>query len=504
MKHVRYLAFAVIGLAAFAWRGDAQQAVTSARADTVSSVKKMAADISTPAPCAVDPDWIRSPSLPNEVPGTRSMCDFNQFAWQSFLYLVQPTAKGSRVLNFESWMPSYGIFVAAGQHPIPFGNRPPDPCTTPASAFGKATGEDPFFFSNLVKQAGVAQQLIAPDGRLVYYSIAINEPGYDMIVGCDLYRSQCAGPLKPQNPGIDLIAQYPNLAFPDGAVELKGSWKVLSNKEVEAGLFHTVSGLIQRPSDGKSCQTVTLGLVGLHIVSKTPKTRGLVWASFEHRNNAPPCSNLNALPPLGEKWNFFDPAKCENCTTNIYQPGHPAQVCRMHPQGDPTIGIFPDGQDCDEDPNQFICQEKVRAMLAESTNAIRQINDSAWRQIKQAGGAIDPVWANYELIGNVWTRDNIIPPQLQVQVGSLSAANTTMETYVQNGASGRTAANNCFSCHNQTAAKFGKQLPPIGLSRIFDRLRDNTGGCQDGKLPKICAPYYGNAGPTTTQTEARP
>ena len=140
-------------------------------------------------------------------------------------------------------------------------------------------------------------------------------------------------------------------------------------------------------------------------------------------------------------------------------------------------------------------------MLAESTAAMRQINASAQQRIGQAGEAIDPVWANYELVGNLWTRDNVTPPQLQAQVGSLSAANTTMETYVQNGASGQTAANNCFSCHNQSTAEFGKSLPPIGMSHIFDKLMAPSGGCQDGRLPANCAAYVGNAEPANALKE---
>jgi hypothetical protein len=452
-----------------------------------------AAETAAASGCAADPAWIRSPSLPAEVPGTGSICNFEQFAWQSLLYLVQPTAADPEILQFESFMPNYGVFVAAGGQPTPYGQHPPDPCNDPATVAAKATGAAPFVYSNIVKQAGVEQPLIDPNGQFAWYGLSVNETAYDMLTRCELYRSDCAGPLKPGNAGtVDLIGAYPNLAFPDGAFELKTAWKVLRPEEESSGLFYSTAGWIQPPGQGGACESVTLGLAGIHVVGKTPETPALVWASFEHRNNAPDCSDLAAAPPLGGSWSFFDPATCDNCTTNFYEPGQPAQVCRMHPQGDSTIGTFPAGQSCEEDPNQFACQEATKAMLAESTEAIRELNANVQEMIRDAGGAIDPVWANYELVGNVWTRGGVTPPQLQAQVGSLSAANTAMETFVQNGPSARTNPNNCFSCHNQDSGTFGRNLPPVGLSHLFDEVAPKSGGCADGSLPAACGPYTTN------------
>src|SRR5690606_10769363 len=66
------------------------------------------------ASCPADPSWISSPSLPGDVPSPVSNCGFQQFMWQSLLYLVQPSSSPGE-LNFETWMPEYGIFVGANQ-----------------------------------------------------------------------------------------------------------------------------------------------------------------------------------------------------------------------------------------------------------------------------------------------------------------------------------------------------------------------------------------------------
>jgi hypothetical protein len=117
-------------------------------------------------------------------------------------------------------------------------------------------------------------------------------------------------------------------------------------------------------------------------------------------------------------------------------------------------------------------------------------------------GDPNKLWANYELVGNVWTVDGVLPPNLQTQRGSLSSANTTMETYVQNGEANVTNPNNCFSCHNldgKTMVSSPGQasrpvtLPPAGLAHIFNLLNTATSGCDNGSsLPATpaCSVYY--------------
>lgn len=307
-----------------------------------------------------------------------------------------------------------------------------------------------------------------------------------MLTSCQLYRASCAGPLKPNNRGIDLSAKYPALAFPSGTVELKTSWMVLDRAQVDSALFYVVPGWVQH--DGSPCRAVQLGLTGMHIVSKTPSTPALIWATFEHRNNAPDAGNTGAAPPLGGSWNFFNPA-CADCTTNTYQTGKPAQVVRMHPQGNSSIGTFPGGQGCEVDPTQFACQDKVRKGLDESSQAIQAINASAQALIRANPGLINPVWANYELVGNVWTIGGAVPPVLQAQQGALSAANTSMETFVQNGVANVSNPYSCFSCHNMQGPTLDQSLPPVGLSHLFHEIQ-MPGGCADGALPAACSPYY--------------
>jgi hypothetical protein len=430
--------------------------------------------------CAANLAWLTSSSLPTEVPAPQDDCSFQQFMWQSMLALVQPTTTNPPRVSFETWMPFYGIFIKDGV-PTPWGQEPPTGC----DAGGKSGGNPLRLYSDIILQAGIDQPLMDLKGEYVYYGMSVDQTAYNMITQCQLYMANCAGPLKPGNHGIDLIRRYPNLALPNSAVELKTSWMIVDDATASAGRFYVVPGYVQH--HGSACRQVKLGLVGMHIVSKTPNFPALIWATFEHRNNAPDCNNTAAPPPLPGGWNFFNPS-CTNCQTNTYQAGRPAQICRMHPQGNSSVGTFPGGADCTADPSQYACQDKVRASLTHSTQAIDSINQSVWAMIQANSQRINPVWANYELVGNVWTVNGTVPPYLQAQNGALSAANTSMESFVQNGVAGVSNPYSCLSCHNMQGPSASENLPPAGLSHLFDNVQ-MPGGCSTGSLPAACGPY---------------
>lgn len=453
------------------------------------------------SPCNAELNWISNPSLPTDVPKNPSNCDFQQHMWQSLFYLIQPSKTAPEAREFETWMPSYGIFVKDKQQPTPWGSIPkPSDCEVPKHLTNN------FIFSNLTLQAGSHQPLIDQQLNDVYYTIAVNEPAYDFITGCDLYREQCGITLAPDllepttKPVVNIPLKYPNLAFPDQSIELKNSWKVLTPDELTSNSFYTTYGSVKSP--GKPCmENVALGLVGMHIVSKTPTHPEFIWATFEHKNNAPDCGNLSATPPLGGDWTFYD-KDCtgDDCSTNEYHPGKATQVCRMHPWGDPVQGVFPNGLDCSSTPPPaYICDKDVQQyVIGPNTANLIAINQSVNNMLSSLpNNNVNKLWANYELVGNLWTQDGNLPPYLQSQRGSLSSANTTMETYVQNGEANVTNPNSCFSCHNldgktstssSLEGSMPVQLPPAGLSHIFNLIQKNTTGCNNGSsLPKTAA-----------------
>jgi hypothetical protein len=364
-------------------------------------------------------------------------------------------------------------------------------------------------YSNLTLQAGAHQPLIDRALKDVFYNVSVNEAAYRFITGCELYKAQCALTLAPDllTPGgmrvVDLPGKYPRLAFPNHSIELKTSWKILTAAEAAGRTFYMTQGSVQAPG-GDCLDKVTLGLVGMHIVTKTPTHPEFIWATFEHKNNAPDCGNTGAQPPLGGDWTFYD-KKCRDCVTNEYVKGKPTQLCRMHPWGNPVDGTFPNNLNCASvPPPGYICDPVVQQNIINPNTAnLKSLNDSVTAMLRKLP-ADNPnrLWANYALVGNVWTVNGALPPNLQTQRGSLSAANTTMESYVQNGEANVTNPNNCFSCHNlngktpvssQDQASRPVTLPPAGLAHIFNLLDLATTGCDDGRsLPAgtACSIYH--------------
>ena len=433
--------------------------------------------------CTFNASWITGGDFPSEVDGG-DFCDFQQFMWHAFTEITKPSSTTGKLV-FETWMPTYGIFVGPGKQPSQWGSVPPNQCAT-------APGDTKLMFTNLTKQAGVGQPLVDQQGNKVYYGISLNETAYNFVTDCDLYKSECAAQLDGQLGGVDLIKKYPKLAFPDGSVELKSAWKQLTPTEASSGKFYKIEGLIQ-PNAKKptQCETKTLGLVGLHIVAKTANHPEFIWGTFEQENNAPDCTDLSPSAPVGD-WTFFDSTTYNNCDgeycTNHYQSNTPTQVCREHPYGDSNLGRYPNGNNCTVTPNQRICQPEVKQQLTDNTTAIKSINANA-KQVFNAGHS---VWSNYFLTGNVWTSDGsaaatgVVPASQRAWSGSLSSANISMETYVQNGQAGIMNPANCFTCHSMVSADGSPDLPPVGLSHIFNQLIPKTGGCETGNLPASC------------------
>ena len=393
--------------------------------------------------CAASTSWFSNPSIPTEVTGgtAANNCAFHQFAWQAFIAMVQPstTSPGERV--FETWMPDYGVFVTSGQ-PLPWGKEPPTPCPNDAP-----TATDRFFVPRVMKTDNAAINpnhtdqafggaLYDQKKNVVYYESWMNKTEYDFITGCQLYNKGC------------IAASPKNIALPAGSIEIKTSWRTFPRGQGPAG-FYTVDGVV-----GKDCQPVTVALVGFHLVANTPDHPEFIWATFEHKDNAPDCTN--PLSPTGPSWSFNNPA-CKDCPPN--KPGtNPTQVCRVNPWGGGST------------ENVANIQSLDRSVFSTLSNLVNT-QPQKYRDMA--------VWLNYYLTGNIWTLDGQLPPTTSNARGSLIAANTTMESFAQNMS--------CFTCHKMDASSaFKNATAPAGLSHFFFEAAQ-SGGCNAGKGPMPAA-----------------
>ena len=394
--------------------------------------------------CPASASWFTDPSQPSEVANglDANNCDFHQFAWQSFINSVQPAGNGE--LIFESWMPDYGVFVPSGTSVTPWGQQPAAPCSGSTALASKqfvrprtpkASGDaiDP----NSSTQA-TGDPLYDQANQLVYYSIWMNETEYNFITGCEFYNSSC------------ITAAPQGTALPPGSIEVKAAWRQFSGAAPDD--MYTIQGVV-----GSACTPVTLGLVGFHLVINTPLHPEFIWATFEHVDNAPDCSNPQPAPADG--WSFNNPncvANGQPCQTN--QSGVvPTQACRVNPWG---------GGSSQNVANIQAINASVQSTLA----GLQSSNPDVYKAMA--------IWQNYEMTGNLWTVNGQLPPNPNVQAGSLANANLTMETFFQ-------PDGNCFTCHQMNGPFSGASA--ANISHLF-HFPVQSGGCNNGAgpLPTSC------------------
>lgn len=434
----------------------------------VAAVASAPADAGPPA-CLADASWFKDPQMPTEVPLGKNAdnCSFHQFEWQMFLDLVKPSGEG---IELESWMPDFGVFVPANQKPVDWGKRPPPPagCNVPGGAskhilrqVPRLAGLPAGITTEGILEAGSNAPLVDKNHRWVQFEVTVNKTQYDYLTQCDLYRQGC------------FTSSAANISFPAGSVELKTAWRIVETcdlpdspkpcKPEDASRYYTTKAVVTPygvPASANKCQAVTVALVGLHAVHKTPLHPEWIWATFEHVDNAPDCTNPAQPPPGG--WTFNDPScdatKCPpNAFINACNPTDPTKKNKF----DPTCAKPPI-------PTQVCRKNPEGGGSATNMGNIISINESI-HKLMPASWA---VWKNYKLVGGLWKDISQSPP---TQAGSLLAANTTAETYLQ--------TINCFACHTPAPVTTPPNLQ-ADFSHVFGAMQG--GGACPGTLPPQC------------------
>lgn len=368
---------------------------------------------------------------PSTALTSSSNCAFHVWSTQMFLWLTQtdPATGQPRVLSQYSLS---DLFAPLGS----------------ASA-GKAAGtvlkltpklaKSNTVDLDLVHQAGSAGVLVDQQNRAIYYSQYVNKTFYDFV------RKR----FFPQQPGAtfdpDLLAAAVGTKefFEPGAMELKVSWKIVepgseaSNNKKLFTVPAEIYGL--KLVDGKivvdtgSTRPTTVALVGMHVVGVVEDHPEFIWATFEHRDNAPdlpagltPVSNE---PVSDTSWTFYaakTPAKESN-----QNPAGTLSLNEKTQALDPTVNVF----------RQFAFGTiKGGPSAAVNVANIQHINAFTAQKFEPS----DSVWKNYMEIGAIWMLPDTLKPDQFPSVelrGSTMLSNATMETFTQN-------EQQCFSCHN--------------------------------------------------------
>jgi hypothetical protein len=351
---------------------------------------------------------------------------FDDFSWQDFIALNWPAAKDRRGVAdsmkkfgapaervvWESWKSMGELFPVdplknpptpwdsfAATLPIRRPGKGKAALMTLARLVGNNAGKTKFLggLSKLedINQAGFENlefPLVAQTGTFVRYEIRVNKTSYNWILDGKFYlRKNLPGPEAP-------------LEFLDQSITVKGAWVELPDDEkVRKRFYHTTALLLDWDSNGNPVpREQVVGLIGMHIVHKTPKRKNWIWATFEHVDNtdglSPTLSSKPAVP-------WGTPG------TNIPPP---------------TIEI---GKPIPKNPKPV---EVARKTAIHPTT--QKIND-AYRTHPQIKSTI---WANYQLVATQWPT----PPgngAATKRFPKTNVANVTMETYHQD--------TGCMNCH---------------------------------------------------------
>lgn len=404
-------------------------------------------------------------------PADNTPCDFYKWASRMFLWLTSPTADGAIMFGdqfFDVVPTASGKFSV-----IPNGSGV-------AKTFALRDRKDDF---NSTGQAGGSGVLVSQANSLTYYGLAINDVYEAYWANHASFTGDLVNNFPTTQAELDTIQTAAGTTFKDGialAMELKTSW--VDAASVNKSKYLTITATVPNYSQSSTTtwtlngtETVELALVGIHVVGTVAGHPEMVWATFEHVDNAPDkgftytntsgTTTTTSFPASGS-WVFASSGVKDSnhvdelahvSSGNIVATGSapigPSDVVRIVPWGSLAASNIPAGMG----------QSAIDDIVSNTTDVL-SLNAS----INDALSAVGDVRANYVLVGGIWSQKGQIPTSGTNDFlrGTLAAANATMETFHQfPDANNGFVSQNCFTCHSGTTGQ------GITTSHIFSGLQ---------------------------------
>lgn len=422
-------------------------------------------------------------TTPKDFALTRQ-ADANCFAWQEFISLnwvasssmrgqpdttVTPAQFGEpndlRNTVWETYKESDEVFLADAKNPGPWNAWPKGGSSPTVKVLGGMRSEfdpEPVLDLSDIGQASTGHPwLTAQSGILTLYERRMNEDEYTYIWKNELYDADVQwqyvkAPVatstvtQTQPVGISLPdGTSSNAAYgPLGSIETKAAWLELPNP-ADWPRFKTSKAVVTYP-DSKTSKTVTVGLVGLHIIHKTALGQQFIWATFEHKDNCPDQTQV-ANKQFAPAYTYYNP----NC-----DPSKDPYKCVAN--ANPTLVNGGEKNNKYQWPIQVV---RDTPLPTRSNNNIVGLNQYAWAQI--AAQNPDSVFLNYVLVNTLWSNQNtaiqagaripLVAAQLSPGLNQEPVSSTVLETYVQ--------SLTCLTCHASAAIA---PLKEQSTTKIFD------------------------------------
>ncbi|HEV2172761.1 MAG TPA: hypothetical protein VGR71_04300 [Nitrospira sp.] len=428
LLRVVVLAFFLAGLAA--WHGDppvtvfAQPGCPAAPVVTIDSPQ-------TPTDVCIPPGF-----------GGNPIQFFDDYSWRTFISMVWPVAAGQRgvpdttrkigdtsvPLVFETLKSDWEVFQPSGAAPSPWNEQ------TGANPCGTAIGFNDMMLASFTKfgnlgEAGSSRQnplihaLPSQNGKWVRYLTAFNQSEYTQIVNGKLYL---LASLQSASP----------VTFQNGALDVKSAWMDMTGiPDAQRSRYYTRSAMVLDPrTPTNPCTTITVGLVGLHIVQKTPSRPQWIWSTFEQVDNVPPTPGANGT------FGFND------------GKGTPSPLTLPPPQNKDPNGGFPPNSWASPTVYNVVRIKPIDSQGNGTPNTSTQATNAKYQQALSG-----TVWQFYQLVMTQWPlqlnppnpippAQSGFPPNTFPGTNAVSAfSNTTLETWDQ-----FSIGTGCMACHTLT------------------------------------------------------
>jgi len=316
------------------------------------------------APCPAPTPSISSSTLPVDVSNQVLQCDnginfFDDFSWRSFIALIWPAANGQRgvpdptrtnfpvdaPLVFETYKADWEMFPPPNSPnpppaPAPWPNfaGTSNPCGSSVNiAWGDLALASYTKFGNLgladfgpsfvgpVISSGFSQS--PAQQHYLRFQASYNQTEHDQIVGNKWYLQSNLGNVTFCSNGATVGGQQ---CPAENSVDLKSAWMDMEGipANLRSRYYIKKAWVLDSASDPAhpKCSLRDMGLVGLHIVTKTPTRPQWIWSTFEQIDNVPVVTG--ATPTSNTAFNLNDgkgaamPANDPYCVPQ--QPACPA------------------------------------------------------------------------------------------------------------------------------------------------------------------------------------
>ena len=402
-------------------------------------------------------------------------CDFYKWSERMFLWMTSKEESGKTVFESPEF---YTVSPKVDGHRILIPNQEGQMLRafTNIDKTGKITTEEDQATDDVLMDA---------NGNLVYYISMVNDVYAEFLKAVN--QKKMSGDkfptTKAEKDSIFAFAKANGVTLKNPntlAIEIKTSWvdaSKLKNKE-DYVIIDAIIPTYDKKSDKlwviKGEQPAKLALVGMHIVGSANGHPEMVWATFEHQKNTPNAAysyltkddKVNNVPAdKGNDWNFNNNLSDDPNQSHMTFSGDSIKAkegYKITPSN--TVRTKPWGSSINTQPN---AEDKS---VAASNSEVIAINNAVLSRLKGKD-----IRKNYLFIGATWTANGAAPngnsfnPTIDslkvagVAIGTSQLANSTMETYIQNGEE-YNYQGSCFGCHSNNGLK------PDDLSHIYDGL----------------------------------